>query len=369
MRTSSDTLAHDFQATDYRLVSYHHGPDQQRAVRLLMAVVATGYALVAPYAPFPELPWSALAIALIPCLYAIVQFLLSVIENARGHNVTLSVLITALDGLLLTLWIGFDPSASTPTLVMLALAFGLAGWRWGPRQLLLTTVLFATGSIGALATRALLQPDVFSMALAASAALLLVLLLLIHFYQQQAMDLQLQTQSIPSIDPETGLCSRSTLYAAAQILWPYLMRQQAPVSLLYAVIEPNGTKPGSRVSNQQADTLAHAFAEVSADRLRASDLLVRYSPLEFVFVLLDCPSAQAEPIALQLQERFHQRMATDGDSAMVYFSATWLPSEPIALDQLLQAMDAALIRARRSRGGVSGAVYTDPEQARQGHQL
>lgn len=334
---------------------------EQRSLRLLAALLLAGYSALRPGQMFAPV-WIGV---LIPCLYGVLQILLALIEARRGPGSRLSAAITGLDLALLGISIFNDPAASTPTLLLLVLLFSLAGMRHRPRGLLAMLLLGLMTAGLALGGRSLVTAA-YPYAVLSTVAATLLLLCLGFVLWQHIRRLRLQVERTIAEDATTGVGNRWTLYAAAQMLWPLAHRQQLPVTLMYVVIEPTGLKKGREPGIPLINQLARAFANVAQGRLRGSDVLVRYSPLEFVFMLIDCPGSQADPIALHLQEQFHRWSQAEGVPATAHIGATWLPAKPLALDDMLDSVDEALHRARQHRLGVSGAVYADPEHVRSG---
>ncbi|MEL0027310.1 MAG: diguanylate cyclase, partial [Perlucidibaca sp.] len=256
-----------------------------------------------------------------------------------------------------------DPQPALPTLTLAALLAGLASLRLSWRGLLLTCFLALLTATVAAGSRSLLS-DTDPGAVAATATMVVLLLALVLAFRHHSRDLQLQVARTKAHDPATGLGNRWTLYAAAQLLWPLAHRQQMPVTLLYARIDIPGLRPGQSPDIAQADSVAAGFAGIARERLRGSDILVRYAPLEFAFMLLDCPGNQADAIAQQLQARFQHWSQEHGSAATMTIGATWLPTQPLALDLMLTSVDEAMQRARQYRAGTRGAVHVDPEQIR-----
>lgn len=365
MTSSTDTLRHTFGCIDPRLVPPVMALSEQRAMRLVTVLGLAGYALFWQGGLFtPLLPSLLILVG-----YAVLQYLLSLMEARLRPRQWLSAMITGLDLMLLGWQLSNDPLPSLPTGLLGVLVVGLAALRWPMRAQWLS--MLAVIGIAALAMIWRVYNDTrFSWPTLITAGLadllLMSLLLVMAQLARQYMHMGL---NIPGRDAPTGFFNRPTLYAAAELLMPLMHRQHQPMTLLYIVIEPIGLAPGREASPALQDELCGEFADVARTRLRGSDILVRYSPLEFVFLLLDCPSKQADPIAHYLQETFHASRASQQSPATAHIGATWLPNEPMALDQLLNHLDEAMARARHSRIGVSGAIYSDPEQTRTGHQL
>lgn len=365
MTSSTDTLRHTFGHLDPRLVPSVIALSEQRALRLVTSVGLATYAILWQGGLLAPLMQSLLIIV----SYAVLQCLLSLLEVRLQPGIWLSTVITGLDFLLLGWQLGNDPLASLPTIMLSVLVVGLAALRWQARTPWLSMIGVVSIAALAVAWRAhsairFSWPAIITAGL--SCLILMTLVLIIAQLARQHMNASLNA---PGRDGTTGFFNRPTLYSAAELLMPLMHRQQQPLTLLYIVIEPTGLAPGREANPNLQDNLCCEFAEIARARLRGSDILVRYSALEFVFLLLDCPSKQADPIAHYLQETFHASRASQQSPATAHIGATWLPSEPMALDQLLNHLDEAMARARRSRIGVSGAIYSDPEQTRIGHQL
>ena len=365
MTASTHSLRHTFSRLDPRLVPVVMAINEQRALRLVAALCLAIYAVLLQ---------GGLLASLTVCLlvivgYAVLQSIFSILEARILPRTWLSVFITALDLALLAWQMGNDPLASLPTATLSVLVLGLAALRWPLKAQAVTFTLILTIAILSTVwrTQTHLQYSWTSVATIGLASI--ILMSLVTVMTQLARQHFNTSLSAPGIDASTGLFNRPTLYAAAELLMPLMHRQQQPLTLLYIVIEPTGLAPGREPSLALQNDLCREFAEIARKRLRGSDILVRYSPLEFVFLLLDCPSKQADPIAHFLQESFHASRVHQQSPATAHIGATWLPSEPMALDQLLYQLDEAMARARQSRIGVSGAIYTDPEQGRMGHQL
>ena len=365
MTASTDTLRHTFSRLDPRLIPSVMMLTEQCTLRLVAALGLAIYAVLCK---------GGLLAALLPSLliivsYAVLQSLLSALELRIQPRLWLSVLITTLDLLLLVWQLGNDPLMNMPTGMFSVLMVGLAALRWPPRAQWITTITAIALASLVMVWRAYSQSRFSLTAMLILALTCLILMSLALVIAQLARHHLNASLCAPGMDETTGLFNRPTLYAAAELLMPLMHRQQQPLTLLYIVIEPTDLAHGREASPALQDDFCREFADIARSRLRGSDILVRYSPLEFVFLLLDCPSTQADPIAHYLQETFHASRAHQHSPATAHIGATWLPSEPMALDQLLSHLDEAMARARWSRLGVSGAIYSDPEHARIGHQL
>lgn len=331
---------------------------EQQALRISVGLLFTLYALILSNL-LPRPAWIFIAV---PVAYGLAHALLGYIEGLKGSSHRLSGAITALDIVLLLPALWFDPLASTPTLLVAGLFFGLASVRHRNTTLTKLTLWMLALTALTLIARAGIKPELALLPLLASGVVLVLLLGLVIMFRHHSMDLRAIADLAPHDDKETGLATRSTLYATAQLLWPLAHRQNMPVSLLYAVVDPETPLSDAIASRQLSLELAQAMASVAKSHLRGCDILVRYDRLRFVFILLDCPHKHADDIAQRLQTAFQQALQATGHRAQAHISATWLPTLPLALDPMLSALHSALDRARQRGQAHSGAIYTNPEQ-------
>jgi diguanylate cyclase (GGDEF)-like protein len=166
---------------------------------------------------------------------------------------------------------------------------------------------------------------------------------------------------VTETDPLTGLGNRWTFYEAAKYLLPFHHRNLTPMVVMYAQIEVTHYK-GKKVSKALNDSLLKQFASIISQRLRGYDIATHYGDNEFAFLLADTTSKDAEKIAFDVQQQFDNWAKQKEFSAYVHIGMSIVPARPVALDQILTSINAALYRARQYKKGVSGAVFADPEQ-------
>ncbi|MEO6698027.1 MAG: diguanylate cyclase, partial [Paraperlucidibaca sp.] len=352
--TKNTALDASIDSYDPELSARIYCTPEQQALRFGMALLLATYACFLP-GLLPSPNWLFIAM---PAAYALAQAALGYQEEHHGPSHRISALISGLDILIIAPALWFDPLASTPTLLLIGLIFGLASLRHRPQALAKLTLGLLTVAALTLTGRALSHPDIALLPLLASSGVLLLLMGLVMIFRHHSIDLRATADLAPHDDPETGLATRTSLYAAARLLWPLAHRQNMPVSLLYVVIEPDSDVSEDMAVIRQSRTLAQTMATVAKSQLRGSDILVRYDRLRFVFILLDCPHANSDAIAKRLQIAFSERLQPTGYSAQAHISATWLPTLPLALDPLLSTLHSALNRARMRGQAHAGATYT-----------
>ncbi len=337
----------------------HHVPmpTRQIALRLLAAGLILTYTYFVPGA-LNFGTWQVFLTGTI--LLVAVQSLLGMWLGMRGYAqpAVLSLLLLDLFGVG-ALWLN-DPARTWPSLglypLLIILQTLLLQGRW-------RYVFYALSSavlLGCAAVRALalgLHPDFSEISSLGIACYSLLPLLILARHQQQLRE---RSARITGEDALTGLGNRWTFYESARYLLPYHQRNLTPMIVMYAEIEVLAQQR-SQHSRAVLDIVAKKFATLLEQRLRASDVATRYDRLSFALLLADTSSAEAEKIAFEVQQEFNLWAKQTSYPAFAHFGIAPVPPRPVALDQILLNINAALSRAQQSRKGVSGAVFADPE--------
>lgn len=357
MRTPTVSPADSFQSLDPSLTPAVHHHAGQLLLRAVIAVLAALHLTLLPdLVPGPW--WVPAAVT---TLYLLLQGGLLLAGHRFGEPVWASHLTALLDTLLLALAIAADAAPALPSLLLVAAFAALAGLRRG-QQLIVPAILLLTTAL-VIAVRLAADTLPAGAVLPVSAGALLLVLATLHLLQRHQQVLRRQCEQTLPDDTGTGLGNRWTLHTAASLLWPYVHRQQIPVTLMYAEFE---SADGRALSPEQVRLLARELSLRAQERLRGSDIMIRYNARELLFLLLDCESTHIDPIAGDIRSRFEAASRDIGLPAVLRLGATWLPREPMALDQLLNGLHEALQRARHYRQGNTGAVRADPEQHSRG---
>ncbi len=333
-------------------------PWAQAILRAIAILAALGYAYAVPQA----LTLTTYALFLLGgTIFMACSAMLGLWTILRGGQAIVTGLLLISD---LTGWLTLllnDPSNAAPSLalwpVVMMLQAMILPWRWWRWSLGLSL----TGATAILALRqfwlhiplnftgqSLLLMDIMS---AAPIAIFSYYLGLMHE----------RTARITEPDPLTGLGNRWTFYEAAKYLLPYHQRNLTPMMVLYAEVEILSQQK-KQTSSMVVDLVVKQFASILDRRLRASDVASRYSRCSFALLLADISSREAEKIAFEVQQEFHQWAKNKNYPAFAHLGLAVVPVRPIALDQILININAALFRAKQYKRGVSGAVFADPEQ-------
>jgi diguanylate cyclase (GGDEF)-like protein len=328
-----------------------HMPQAQFALRVLLALVAAASCWQLAGTARNALMAGAAG-------YVPVQGLLGLVGWQRwGGRPALALGMTAIDVLASMAVIVLDPATTPPSALLLPAVLGLAASQQRSGYGLLAGLILLLGG-AALATHQQMHQLPFD-----SGFLLLLLFLLagsgtLLVLAQQMEQLQQRTARVTDLDELTGLGNRWTFYEAAKYLLPYRQRNLIPLAVMYADIELSGDTAHTLDGNTGAE-VAKAFAAVSEQRLRNSDVAVRYGHNSFAFLLIDTVVKDAEQIARDLQNAFGQWAEEQGIPAQAYVGAAAVPDEAIALDQVLLNLQAGLQRSRHYRRSLAG---NPPEQ-------
>lgn len=337
-----------------------HIPQWHLVLRIVLVALALAYAYFVP-ARLVLVTYAVFTLGL--TLYAAAQalLLLSVILNRARP--TLLHAITGIDIAGAVFVLLNDPAVLPPSLFLASGLLALAVALHRQRSLHIVfgvSLLLTAGSL--MARQQLLDRDFdvpyvafMLFALVASTALLIL--------SAHAETLRLRAARVTETDPVTGLGNRWTFYEAAKYLLPYHQRNQTPMVVMFAEIEVAPRK-GKRVGKLVNQYLLKQFASIADHRLRGCDIAVHYGGNEFAFLLVDTTTKDAESIAFDMQQQFDTWARQKDFSSYVHIGLSVIPNRPVALDQILVNINAALFRARQYKKGVSGAVFADPEQVR-----
>lgn len=337
-----------------------HFPKSQLALRLGVALLVLSYAWLVP-AKLVMVNYLVFLIGVI--VYVGVQSLLGLVTILNRPPPMLLNAITAVDLLAATAAVLNDPAPLPPLLLLGVAALMLAAIQ---HRFQAYTVILATGLTAlllALFVRQEFLDHAWDIVLGAQVLLLLAVSATGLILTAHADFLRRRAARVTETDPLTGLGNRWTFYEAAKYLLPYHQRNMTPMVVMFAEIELTRRK-GKPLGKSVNQYLLKQFASIIDQRLRASDVAVHYGGNEFALLLVDTTTKDAENIAFNLQQQFNTWAKQKDLPAYAHIGMAVVPQRPIAMDQILISINAALYRARQYKKGVSGAVFADPEQAR-----
>lgn len=337
-----------------------HLPQWHLALRITLALLALIYAFFVP-AKLLLVTYTGFSIGVI--LYIAAQSLLglSIIFN-RATPVLLHA-ITYIDIIASLCVVINDPSVLPPTLILVnaMLALAVAQHRLKPFTAVFAVTLLLT--VGALLLRQHFLHKDYDIYFASITLFMLTSACTTLILSTHAETLRLRAARVTETDPLTGLGNRWTFYEAAKYLLPYHQRNMTPMMVMFAEIEVPKRK-GRHMGKTINQYLLKQFSSIVDQRLRSCDIAVHYGGNEFAFLLLDTTTKDAEVIAFDIQQQFDIWAKQKDLPAYVHIGLSVIPNRPVAMDQILININAALYRARQYKKGVSGAVFADPDQVR-----
>jgi diguanylate cyclase (GGDEF)-like protein len=337
-----------------------HLPKAQLTLRVTLALLALTYAYFVP-AQLTLTPYLVFLIGVI--VYIGIQSLLglTVILNKATPAVLLAITIT--DMVCSLAVVLNDPSPAPPSLILVIAALILVTVQHQQRTFIIALVATVLSTIIIVSIRQALVKQPYDLIFFSLLILLISTALALFILSSHLERLRNRAARVTETDSLTGLGNRWTFYEAAKYLLPYHQRNLTPMVVMYADIEVTshkGKKPAKTVNQY----LLKQFASIVDQRLRSSDIAVHYGGNEFAFLLVDTTTKDAETIAFDLQQNFNNWARQKELAAYAHIGMAVIPHRPIAMDQVLISINAALYRARQYKKGVSGAVFADPEQSR-----
>lgn len=354
----SSTLPHNIQPVPAAQFYEPQYPQWQLILRLVLALLVLAYAFFVP----SRLVATTYNLFLLGTFFYVALqslFWLAIILNRI--NVFLLYAITTLDVAAALAIVCNDPAMIPPSLIIAVTALALAVTHHRFRSFTAIFSAFLLCLVAVLVIRHYLMEQKYDVYFAAMILFSITAAAATLVISAHAETLSLRAARVTETDPITGLGNRWTFYEAAKYLLPFHHRNLTPMVVMYAEIEITKEK-GKRVTQTINEYLLKQFASIIDQRLRGYDIAVRYGGNEFAFLLADTTSKEAEKIAYDMQQQFDNWARKKDLPAYVHFGMAIIPARPIAMDQILININAALHRARQYKKGVSGAVFADPEQ-------
>ncbi len=169
-----------------------------------------------------------------------------------------------------------------------------------------------------------------------------------------------ELERLAVVDALTGLANRRRFDEALDAAWRQHVRNGRPLALLLVDVD-HFKAFNDRYGHPAGDRCLQAIARVLAGRARrAGDVAARYGGEEFVLLLPDTDRETARSLAEALRQEVealeipHEASST---AAVVTISVGWtstVPTAQVRASTLVDAADAALYRAKRTRNATAG---------------
>lgn len=168
-----------------------------------------------------------------------------------------------------------------------------------------------------------------------------------------AMELHIPLDDVTSLDGVTGLTNRTEGEQGARRLVALMQRLSTPYSIIMLDLD-YFKQINDQHGHHVGDIVLRRTAEVMADSIRASDILVRWGGEEFLFVLSGAQAAHAAKFTEKLLQHLREiRIALRDDIISVSASAgiravSSAELATINFDRALQQADVMLYSAKKA---------------------
>ena len=158
-----------------------------------------------------------------------------------------------------------------------------------------------------------------------------------------------QMRLLATEDFLTKTYNRRSFFDLADGAWAHAARHAKPLSLL--ILDADHFKAVNDTYGHAAgDAVLTKLAEVCRESLRASDVVGRYGGEEFVILLSETDSGEAQETAERLRRQLERTQVSTAKNSIAFTVsigvATKTPAS-LSVEHLLEQADAALLRAKR----------------------
>lgn len=166
--------------------------------------------------------------------------------------------------------------------------------------------------------------------------------------QRQLMNANLELQKLTRIDGLTNLGNRRYFDEYIQAEWRRAVRTRTPISLVMIDVD-NFKRYNDAYGHLAGDeVLKKVAAVIQTGANRSGDLAARFGGEEFIVVLVDTGLDGAGKVAERLVEKVRDLGIPHGDGQVTISAgvASVVPSETTSPDDIINAADLALFRAK-----------------------
>lgn len=147
-------------------------------------------------------------------------------------------------------------------------------------------------------------------------------------------------------DPQTGAANARAFRDAAEAEIERSRRYGHPLSLLYMDVDDFKTVNDS-FGHATGDHVLRAVSHAMRQSVRRTDTVARLGGDEFVILMPETDRFAASTVANRVQEELARVATPDGERIHCSFGVATMLEAPASVDQLLQAADRLMYRAKR----------------------
>ena len=152
-------------------------------------------------------------------------------------------------------------------------------------------------------------------------------------------------------DELTGLVNRRTGLMFLEKAMARSWRESSPLSIIFADLD-GLKKANDTYGHAEGDRLIRAAANIMTGLIRSSDFAVRMGGDEFLMILPNCPSLNAQRIVENLESLLASIKSDSAKHSFYTIScgvATYAPDQHASPDELIADADKKMYRAKKSR--------------------
>jgi len=159
-------------------------------------------------------------------------------------------------------------------------------------------------------------------------------------------------------DVLTGILNRRAFIKVAEYLLSLHGRTRIPLVFVFGDLD-DFKDVNDQLGHAVGDEVLRHFANMVREKLRKSDIVARYGGDEFIFILTNTTTNDAEKLTLDLQTDFKQWAREKGIQVGISFGMAMVPERSVKLDDILRHVDRALYEAKKKKGQ-PGVVIAPP---------
>ena len=160
-----------------------------------------------------------------------------------------------------------------------------------------------------------------------------------------------------NLDTLTGLLNRRALHEVAKTMFQRLQRNQAKFVMLFADLD-KFKAVNDVLGHAAGDLVLKNFAEILRRAIRSTDVAARFGGDEFVVLLEETSLAEAEVVAVRIQELVAEWVNENGIDFSVSFGLGEAPTHGDSFPALLEQVDQAMYHSKSNHSG-GGLAYAN----------